>query len=251
MALNEWALTLRLSSNQISFDTSLALKLHETSTCCSVACKISIFLPWLPAPKHHQSKGQCPHHGCPDPNPDQPQTDSIGLNCQQSEEKHIKTHQVKTTKLTKLINKTKKIMIKHCRLRTMIHLDLHLQPWSAISWFQGECSNLAKHAATGLSTFVRFLSVWFWTWHVHFLSMFFFNTSRFVKCEEFESVSWYQFSGSALMTRCWCCWTQRRWCGAARRGLIQQIWPRGAICYPFGNLETWWRSVEIYENNIK
>ena len=54
-----------------------------------------------------------------------------------------------------------------------------------------------------------------------------FNTSRFVRCEEFESVSWSQFSGSLLMTRC--CWTQLRWCGAARRlGLIQQVWPRGA-----------------------
>ena len=50
------------------FDTSLALKVHETSTCCLVACKIAIFLPWLAVPKHHQSKGQCPHHRCHDAN---------------------------------------------------------------------------------------------------------------------------------------------------------------------------------------
>ena len=84
--------------------------------------------------------------------------------------------------------------------------------------------------------------LWDFEFHVYIFSAWKqINTSEFLKCEEFESVSWSQFSGSSLMTRCWCCWTQRRRCGAGRRGLIQLVWPRGATCYPWNKA---WRHGE-------
>ena len=61
-----------LSSNQILYllKPLFLCKSRTLLHAALVACKISIFLPCLAAPKCHSNKGQCPHHGCHDPNPD-------------------------------------------------------------------------------------------------------------------------------------------------------------------------------------
>ena len=113
-------------SNTVSFETSLALQVEETSTCCLVACKISTFLLWLAAPKCHGNKGQCPHHYYHNPNPDQPQADSMGLTFRKEWRKtHENTWSCWNNKIDQ---QDSNMMLNHCRLRTMIHLDLHLQP---------------------------------------------------------------------------------------------------------------------------
>ena len=189
-------------SNTVSFETSLALQVEETSTCCLVACKIATFLPCLAAPKCHRNKAQCPRHGCHDPNPDQPQADSMGLTgltCQQSEEKRMRTHEAQP-----------------------LQAQNHDSSWSTLA-------TLVCHKL--ISRLVLQLGKTCCNWSEHFCQIFVsltLNLTCTLRCEEFESVSWSQFSGSLLMTRCWCCWTQRRWCGAGRQGLIQQVWPRRA-----------------------
>ena len=171
MALNDWTLTLSSNQNTVSFETSLALQVEETSTCCSAACKISIFLLWLAAPKCHRNKGQCPQHYYHDPNPVEPQADSMGLTCGKE---WRKTHENTWCWNNKNDQRNWSTGLKDDA--QLLQAQNHDSSWSPLATLV--CHKLisrlvlqGKHVAIGLSTFVKFLSAWFWIWHLHFLSM--------------------------------------------------------------------------------
>ena len=96
-----------------------------------------------------------------------------------------------------------------------------------------------KHVAIGLSTFVKFLSAWFWIWHVHWSV----KSSNLFCGLNFREVSWWQDAAGLNSADV-----------ELLDGSVSSN--RFGLGEPLGksvkwSLETWWRSVEICKEICK